>query len=150
MRIRPLWLTMSSRESIFLHNFYKDFTVVWQLQIWQAQSDSMLRKKSIQVLTVVAALVLLSVYVVYSQLKQAPTVASSSKTRVLTNAGAWGSVQKTNLSEAKPDSGSKSNNTIRLTSPGTNPPGPPARSGLFFPGSKSGAVFVPETQAKGK
>jgi hypothetical protein len=105
----------------------------------------MLKRKTFQVLTVVAAVVLLSAYVVYSQLKQAGTVASSSKSLVLTNRGTpSGSAEKTNSIRSATNSNSGS------FSGGTNSGATGKKSEVFFPGSKSGAVFVPQTEAKGK
>jgi hypothetical protein len=106
----------------------------------------MVKRKTFRVLTVVAAVVLLSAYVVYSQLKQAPTVASSSKSKVLTASAA---VEKTNSVRGTKDP-TNSNATIRVVPlDGTNS-GAGKKSEVFFPGSKSGAVFVPQTEAKGK
>ena len=98
----------------------------------------MRKRKALQILTIAAALMLLSAYVVYSQLKQAATVASSSKSMVLTNKGAV----STNTIQAIKDSRST---TIATNSGTTN-----GKADMFFPGSKSGAVFVPQAQSTGK
>jgi hypothetical protein len=104
----------------------------------------MLKRKTLQILTIVAAVVLLSAYVVYSQLKQSGTVASSSKSLVLTNRGG---VEKTNSNTATKVA-TNSNSAIRTISSGaTNSSSPGKKSDLFFPGSKSSAVFVPQHQA---
>jgi hypothetical protein len=110
------------------------------------ESVCMLKRKALQIVTLIAAVVLLSAYVVYSQLKQSGTVASSSKSIVLTNRG---TLDKTNPVAAKPFTNSApairpaSSNPTNSSSPGKKPE-------LFFPGSKSSAVFTPQSQATGK
>jgi hypothetical protein len=104
----------------------------------------MLKRKALQILTIVAALMLLSAYVVYSQLKQSGTVASSSKSLVLSNRGF---VEKTNSATAAKSS---TNSSPAVRSAATNSGATGKKADLFFPGSKSSAVFVPQPQASGK
>jgi hypothetical protein len=104
----------------------------------------MLKRKAFQIFTIVTALVLFSAYVVYSQFKQSGTVASSSKSLVLTNRGL---PEKTN-SIAATKSSTNSSPSVRSTA--TNSGSSGKKPELFFPGSKSSAVFVPQPQASGK
>jgi hypothetical protein len=104
----------------------------------------MLKRRAFQILTIVVALVLLSAYVVYSQLKQSGIVASSSKSLVLTNRGF---IEKTNPAVTTKSS---TNSSPALRSAATNSGSPGKKPELFFPGSKSSAVFVPQPQASGK
>jgi len=110
------------------------------------QSDDVKKGKIAQIIAVIASLTLFSGYVVYSQLKQSGTVASSSKVMVLTNSRAV-TAGKTNAAlTSKQNTRAADSNTISqsILPRDTKSNTPPAKSQMVFPGSKSAAVFSPQ------